>query len=336
MPDPIRTNPSLHLKSYFSGTVEAAIELARRELGEDAFLIHAREATPETRHYGTYEVVFGVAATPVPPPLPPQIFADPVTRLTEDIADLRRQMHALLSRDLPEVRTEESAQLERVTTEATLGQAGRSSARVMLVGPPGVGKTSTLVKLAARYGVHLNKVTQIVTTDTYRVAAADQLQTLAAILGALCDVIEPPSMLDRALEEHSDKDLVLIDTPGFGIDELSQGLELVRAASACEDLDVHLVLSASMKPADVLRLAEAYSIFRPNKLIFTRLDETLDHSSLVEVAAHLNLPVSFLSTGQRIPEDIEPATRRRLAELISGASGARGAARSAQRKGANA
>ena len=85
-----------------------------------------------------------------------------------------------------------------------------------------------------------------------------------------------------------------------------------------------------MKAPDLLRMADAYSIFRPNKLIFARIDETLDYSALVECARHLRLPISFLSTGQRIPEDIEPATRRRLTDLLEGTS------MNTQRRGATA
>jgi flagellar biosynthesis GTPase FlhF len=320
-----RAPQSLHLKSYFSGTVEAAIALARRELGEDALLVNAREATPETRRYGAYEVVFGLShpLPAQPPPLPRQTVANPVQALAEDIADLRRQMLSLRNG-----KPEPAVQIEQVTTDATLGRAGSATAHVMLVGPPGVGKTSTLVKIAARYGVHINKATHVLTTDVNRVAASDQLHALAAILGAGFDTLDPVSLLPQALVEHAGKALVMVDTPGFALEELTQPVELAHAVAACGDLDVHLVLSASMKASDALRIADAYSIFRPNKLIFTRIDETLDCTSVMEVAAHLNLPVSFLASGRRIPLDVEPATRRRLAELLAESE--------TQRKGANA
>jgi flagellar biosynthesis GTPase FlhF len=302
---------ALRLKSYFSGTVEAAIDLARRELGEDAFLVNARPASAETRQYGAYEVVFGITgATPkLPPPLPAQPIHDPVQALSAEVATLRAQLQRLLGGEAP-------TPPESPLTDATLGRPGLEQATVMLVGPPGAGKTSTLIKIAGRYGVHANRSTHILTTDTHRVAAADQIQTLAAILGAGGDVVEPATLLPHAIAEHSEQSLVLIDTPGFALNDLSQGLDLVRGASACTMLDVHLVLPASMKPADALRLAEGYSIFRPHKLIFTRVDETIDRSSILEIQKELKLPISFFCSGPRVPEDIEPATRRKLAELV--------------------
>jgi flagellar biosynthesis protein FlhF len=276
-------------------------------------------------------VVFGLTHPPqaaaVPPPLPFQP-ADPVAALAEQVAELRRQMERVLT---PASAPVTAPPADGVATAATLGNPGTSQARVMLVGPPGVGKTSTAVKIAARYGVHINKDTQLLSTDIYRVAAADQLQTLAAILGTACEIVEPPALLPQTLDRLAAKSLVVIDTPGFGLGEMNQSFELVRASATCRDLDVHLVLSASMKPADAVRIAQAYSMFRPGKLIFTRIDETIDRGSMFEVAAQLNLPVSFLSTGQRIPEDIEPATRRRLADLLEAPPRS-----PAQRKGANA
>ena len=294
------------------------MDLARKELGEEALLVNARPSTPETRSLGTYEVVFGVPAQAIagpqaslPPPLPP---ADAVAKLSAEVADLRRMMAEWreLARDLlvPERQPKAEEKRPRQTTDATLGRV------TMLVGPPGAGKTTALIKLAARYGVHAGKQTQILTTDVFRVAASEQLQTLAAILGAGCAVVEPARQLSRAIAEHPEKQFLLIDTPGFALTEMGEGLELARAAAAYGELDTHLVLPASMKPADLARIADAYSIFQPAKLLITRVDETLDCSPVVEQAARLGLPISFLSTGQRVPDDIEPATRRRIAELL--------------------
>jgi flagellar biosynthesis protein FlhF len=317
------STPTLRLKSYFSGTVEAAMALARQELGEDALLVNARPATPETRSLGAYEVVFGITgerAAPTPPPLPPPApstsAADLVRRLADDVAELRREIVELRRPAAPP----SGAPPDTYSTDATLGSIGaRAAGRavVMLVGPPGSGKTTALVKLAARYGVHAGKRTQILTTDVFRVAAAEQLQTLAAIMGAPCDIVEPAGLLARALEEHDDKELILIDTPGLALGEMASGIDLARAASTYDQIETHLVLPASMKSSDLARIADAYSLFRPNKLLFTRLDETLDCRSLVEEAARTRTPISFLTAGQRIPDDIEPATRRRLTQLLN-------------------
>ncbi len=199
--------------------------------------------------------------------------------------------------------------LPEVRVDASLGRV------VALVGPPGSGKTSTLIKLAARCGLARRKTTQLLSTDVLRIAAADQLRTLAAIVGIPCEVCDTPALLDSLLQEARLKDLVLIDTPGFSFREMEEASELAGQVSSIE---THLVLPASMNASDLSRVADSYAIFSPSKLIFTRIDETARYDGLLKEAAQLDLPVSFLCTGQRIPDDIEEATVARLQGLVEG------------------
>lgn len=297
----------MKLKSYFSGTVEAAVDLARQELGEDALLVNARPATPETRHLGAYEVVFGLgtASSDAADERNDHHFA-------AELAQLRREMHRIRIA----LETRPGGQIQAsAKTDPTLGLHGVERAIVALVGPPGAGKTSTLVKLAVHYGVASGRSTRILSADVHRIGASDQLKTLASLIGASCEVLETPQMLLRAIEDSRPDQLVLIDTPGLASSEIDDAGDLASAIASHLAMDTHLVLPASMKWPDMARAAERYLIFRPTKLIFTRLDETGDYAGLVAEAARQSLPISFLCAGQRIPEDIEPATQGRLHEL---------------------
>ena len=318
----------MRLKSYFSASVEAAMQLARKELGEDALLVNARPATPETRYLGAYEVVFGLApveAAPAPAP---------AVRLRGEVDELRRQVDRLtrslseppkplevVSAPLPEpgdLTPGLSRQLQAgaalsdlIAVDATLGPI------TALVGPPGVGKTSTILKLAVRYGLAQRRTVHMLSADVNRIAAADQLRSLCSILGIGCGVVETPSALAHAIAEHRSKSLLLIDTPGLALTEMDQAADLAAILKA-GGVDTHLLLPASMKMADVSRLAAAYKQFDPSKLLFTRLDETSSFASMANLAAETKLPLSFLTSGQRIPDDLEEGNLERLRDLIFG------------------
>jgi flagellar biosynthesis protein FlhF len=318
------------------------MELAHKELGEDALLINARPSTLETRNLGAYEVVFGIA---------PKAEAEVEVKtsandtLAQDVAELRREIERMAqtlrggraaspeetSSDLYNRLVENEldpglaqkvaagAVLEDLfEVDSTLGRKGATRGVVALVGPPGVGKTTTLAKLAARFGLTSRKPAYILSADVYRIAAAEQLRSLAAILGIGFDVVETPVALAQAIEEHRAKDWVFIDTPGLATSEMEDGADLAKLIATHPEIDTHLVLSASMKPADLARVIDRYQIFQPNKLLFTRLDETDRYGALVSEAARRSLPISFLATGQLIPDDLEPAVKESIANKVRG------------------
>ena len=209
------------------------------------------------------------------------------------------------------------AELRRwVTVDAELGCPGTSPKTVALVGPPGSGKTSALVKLAVKYGIGASRSVRILSVDSYRIAAADELRSYAEILGIGCQVFEGAAELMQALEENRRTDLVLIDTPGLGRTELDGFHDLARFLAGRAGMDTHLVLPASMRTGDLKRVGEQYSIFKPRKLLFTRLDETRTFGPILSQSFRMGIPVSFVCGGQSIPEDLDPATADRIADLI--------------------
>jgi flagellar biosynthesis protein FlhF len=187
---------------------------------------------------------------------------------------------------------------------------------VTLVGPPGVGKTTTLVKLAVNYGLVSRRPVLLLSLDTVRVAAAEQLRSYAAILGVGFQIVETVAALAQTIEENRGKELILIDTPGLGPAGMDDSTDLARFLSTRVDIDTQLVLSASTKPADLTRMVDLFDQFHPRRLLFTRLDETGSFGPILNEAIRASRPLSFFSTGQRIPEDLEAASAARVVELL--------------------
>lgn len=206
-----------------------------------------------------------------------------------------------------------------IRTNHQLGACGAASRMVALVGPPGAGKTTTLVKLAFQFGVAARKSAHILTLDTYRIAAAEEVRSYAAILGIGCQVVESPANLVQAIEENRQKSLILIDTPGLCRSQMDGFLEWAEILGAHNEIDTHLVLPASMRASDLIGVAGQYGICRPDKLVFTRLDETETFGPILSLSARLDLPVSFLSRGQSIPEDLDFPSPSAIAGLVLGA-----------------
>jgi len=246
----------------------------------------------------------------VAPPLAEQIAEAVATRLAP-AADLGQAL--AVARD--EIET-------RCAVAATLGREGAVERIVALAGPPGAGKTTTLAKLAVTYGLAARRPVALISVDHYRIAAAEQLRAYAAILGVSFELTETPRALAQALALHRGKELILIDTPGLAAEDMDQGTDLAAFLRSRPDVDTHLVLSASMKSADITRAVERFEIFAPAKLLFTRLDETGTLGPVLNEAARTRKPISFLTSGQQVPEDLEPATKGRIASLVLGSEAA--------------
>jgi flagellar biosynthesis protein FlhF len=186
-----------------------------------------------------------------------------------------------------------------------------------LVGPPGAGKTSTLVKLAVAEGLARRRAVHFISADGYRIAAADQLRTFAGILGVPFQTVETTLALARAIEAVPENALILIDTPGFSEAALSDSAgELAEFLSSRQEIDTHLVLTASMRPVDTARIARRFDIFRPNRLLFSKMDETDRYGSIFCEAVRSGKPLSFFGSGQLIPEDLARADKATITSSL--------------------
>jgi flagellar biosynthesis protein FlhF len=189
---------------------------------------------------------------------------------------------------------------------------------VALVGPTGVGKTTTVAKLAANFKLVHGLRPGLVTVDTYRIAAVEQLRTYAEIISLPLAVANAPGEMRRAIDELGDVDLILIDTAGRSPRDEVKIRELADFLAEARPDEVHLVLSAVAGERSLRAAVERFSIVQADRLILTKLDEADGLGGILAVLGQANRPVSYLTTGQAVPDDIEPADRARLARLILG------------------
>ncbi len=192
---------------------------------------------------------------------------------------------------------------------------------VALVGPTGVGKTTTVAKLAAGFKLVKGLRPGLVTVDTYRIAAVEQLRTYAEIIDLPLAVANAPSEMRRAIEGLGDVDLVLIDTAGRSPRDEVKIRELAEFLAAAGPDEVHLVLSASGGERSLRSAVERFASVHADRLILTKLDEAEGLGGVFSVVVTADRPVSYITTGQAVPDDIEPARRGRLARLILGYEG---------------
>lgn len=184
------------------------------------------------------------------------------------------------------------------------------------VGPTGVGKTTTLAKLAAINAVRQGRKTVLITLDTFRVAAVAQLESYARIMGVPLEVAVNRLELQKAIAKHSDSDLILIDTAGRSPNHKEAIRELREILDLPEDIHGYLVLSATEEYKNLLHADESFAALPFKSYIFTKLDEIQNASSMINFLIARDKPVSYFAAGQQVPEDIEAASKKKLASLI--------------------
>ena len=193
---------------------------------------------------------------------------------------------------------------------------GAEPAMLAIIGATGVGKTTTIAKLAARIALRERRRVELVTLDTYRIAAVEQLRTYAEIIGAGCHVVHSVLELDATLQKMPAGVGVLIDTTGRNPHDLADQYELSDYLRRRRDIRKCLTIQATTSPQDAIAAAKKFEMYGADCLALTKMDETTRPGAVVEIAAEANLPLVYLCSGQRVPEDLQLAAPESFAARI--------------------
>lgn len=381
----------MRTKTYFASSVPAALDAARRELGDNALLVSSKPTPPNARQYGRLEVTFAwdpeepalrqvaqkgerkaerrpvEAGEAARQPIPAQRTATPVsvppTAAGSEMDEIRRQLSALTvavgqSGQLsgaPLANTpgfESTLMVERIVeagfsresaAELAAAAARRSgkpetavvhelasripaapfvemksgeSRTLAFVGPPGRGKTTSLVKIAVTLGLARRVPVRIYSAGSQGVGAQEQMARFAAILGTPYQSCESLASLTLALNGEGWKGLALIDTPGISPADRDELSDLMSFLGGRPEIETHLVLRADASFADMLHMISRFSGLKPSRLLFTGMDEAIGVAPVIEALMRAGIPATFAGTGQQIPEDLEEVGAERLARAV--------------------
>jgi len=198
----------------------------------------------------------------------------------------------------------------------TLKMRKNSPRIIALVGPTGVGKTTTTAKLAAMYALNRGNKVALITMDIFRVGAVEQLKTYSRIMGIPLEVASTPKELEKAVEKHSACDLIFIDTAGRSHKDKEKLDEMKNFLDNKIPIEVYLCLSATTKDRELEEILNRFKMFQISKVVFTKIDESESFGNMVNILMKDNLQIAYFTTGQRVPEDIEVATSAKLADMI--------------------
>jgi flagellar biosynthesis protein FlhF len=208
--------------------------------------------------------------------------------------------------------------LVKILTKQPIEPIHNWTRMIHFVGPTGVGKTTTIAKLAAEQVLKYRKSVGLITSDTYRIAAIDQLRTYASILDVPLEVVFSPLDLQKAMEKMQDKDIILMDTAGRNFRSDMAVSELQSLLRTDEKRDTILVLSLCMKYSDMHAVMDKFNKFGVEKVLFTKSDETETIGSIINLFSDFSLSLSYITDGQNVPEDIRLADPRTMANELVG------------------
>jgi len=196
-------------------------------------------------------------------------------------------------------------------------QSGMPEKRVVVfVGPTGVGKTTALAKLAARLALQNKMKVVLMTLDGNRIGAIEQLRSYAGLMGIPFRYVAEVSELPQIIEANSQRDYILIDTAGRGPRDVGAMQPLADFLQRSENIERHLVLSASTKPSDMRKTMDQFEMCRPGHLLFTKLDETSTPGPILNELVRTQKCFSYYTDGQRVPDDLQAASMEHFMEFV--------------------
>jgi flagellar biosynthesis protein FlhF len=328
----------MDLRTYRASSLQEALRLVREDLGPDASVLHTRDVSAGlARWWGRTKQIEVTASAEIQVPSRVQKLSRMAAKETVPSADAhnyRSQFRAdILRKDVPSAGLDElcrenakATEEDHATRQRRLEQeicvsgpirvGGERAKVVAFVGPTGVGKTTSIAKLAAHFALEQKCRVGLITIDTYRIGAVEQLRTYAEIMDLPLEVVSSPQEMREAVERLAELDLILLDTAGCSPRDEVRVAELRLMLAEAGASDILLVLSAAAGLESCQCAAESFGRLGANSVLLSKIDEATSLSGLIPLLCNPHLPLSYLTDGQNVPDDIYPAIPRDLAQRI--------------------
>ncbi|RDW17818.1 flagellar biosynthesis protein FlhF [Oceanobacillus chungangensis] len=231
---------------------------------------------------------------------------------------IARHEAAEITADMDTVKRDTKELINEMLQDIPFNSIAYEKKVIQFVGPTGVGKTTTIAKIAANMILKDHKKVAFITTDTYRIAAIDQLKTYAKILNIPLEVAYSIPDYKRAVEKFHDYDVILVDTAGRNFRDEKYVRELEKSVAMQVAMDTYVVLSLTAKPQDIIEIYKQFRHLSVKEVIFTKLDETRQYGSMLNVVIDNQIGVAYVTNGQDVPDDLMKVSTERIAELLVG------------------
>lgn len=337
----------MRIKRYLAKTNKEALEKVKKELGNDAIILNTRKIKT-----GGFLGFFSKPWVEILAAVDQSAAANPAknARLDEIEKKLYQIDNRISQYDKPTIQHNKdeiykkliSNEVEKHIAESLIAQAESMSGDreesikkvinsylkyqsgflpadkniCLFLGPTGVGKTTTLAKLAAIYSIKYKKSVGLITADTYRIAAVQQLKTYADIMGLPLEVVYSPQEMEKAVKKYNGKEIIMIDTAGKNMNKQENIMEINNLIAASGANEIFLVLSCVTRFSSIKNLLQSYNFIDDYKVIFTKLDETEKHGIIFNTCYISSHPLRYIATGQNVPDDIELFNPEKLIDSL--------------------